>query len=146
MRFFAVFVLLFALLSSVFAGKNYYKILGVKKGADEGDIKKAYRKQALKWHPDKHSHDDEAKQEKAKVKFQEVAEAYEVLTDPQKRAVYDQHGEEGLKGGSGPQGPGFGAGSPGGGFPGGGGASFSFSSSGGGGGATLRILSSFSRR
>ncbi|XP_073347613.1 dnaJ homolog subfamily B member 4 isoform X3 [Pagrus major] len=77
-------------------GKDYYKTLGISKGATEEDIKKAYRKQALKWHPDKN------KSAAAEEKFKEIAEAYEVLSDPKKREVYDQYGEEGLKGGNGP--------------------------------------------
>ncbi|NP_001087928.1 DnaJ heat shock protein family (Hsp40) member B4 S homeolog [Xenopus laevis] len=76
-------------------GKDYYSILGIEKGASEDDIKKAYRKQALKWHPDKN------KSAHAEEKFKEIAEAYEVLSDPKKKEVYDQFGEEGLKGGSG---------------------------------------------
>lgn len=70
-------------------GKDYYKILGIAKGASDDDIKKAYRKQALKWHPDKN------KAANAEEKFKEVAEAYEVLSDPKKREIYDQYGEEG---------------------------------------------------
>uniref|UniRef100_A0A9J8A2N6 GIPC PDZ domain containing family, member 2 n=1 Tax=Cyprinus carpio carpio TaxID=630221 RepID=A0A9J8A2N6_CYPCA len=76
-------------------GKDYYKILGIAKGASDDDIKKAYRKQALKWHPDKN------KTANAEEKFKEVAEAYDVLSDPKKREIYDQYGEEGLKGGGG---------------------------------------------
>jgi len=74
-------------------GKDYYKILGLSKGASEEDIKKAYRKMALKYHPDKNKSAD------AEEKFKEVAEAYEVLSDKKKRDIYDQYGEEGLKGG-----------------------------------------------
>lgn len=70
-------------------GKDYYKTLGIAKGATDEDIKKAYRKQALKWHPDKN------KSAAAEEKFKEIAEAYEVLSDPKKREVYDQYGEEG---------------------------------------------------
>lgn len=70
-------------------GKDYYKTLGISKGATEEDIKKAYRKQALKWHPDKN------KSAAAEEKFKEIAEAYEVLSDPKKREIYDQYGEEG---------------------------------------------------
>ncbi|MCL4162530.1 UNVERIFIED_CONTAM: hypothetical protein GTU68_067118, partial [Idotea baltica] len=74
-------------------GKDYYKILGINKGSSEDDIKKAYRKMALKFHPDKN------KSANAEEKFKEVAEAYEVLSDKKKRDIYDQYGEEGLKGG-----------------------------------------------
>lgn len=85
-------------------GKDYYDILGIKKGASEDDIKKAYRKQALRFHPDKN------KSPGAEEKFKEIAEAYDVLSDPKKKDVYDRFGEEGLKGGGptggGPGGPG----------------------------------------
>lgn len=84
-------------------GKDYYKTLGVPKGASDDDIKKAYRKLALKYHPDKN------KSASAEERFKEVAEAYEVLSDKKKRDVYDQYGEEGLKGGAG----GMGANNPG---------------------------------
>ncbi|KAF2884372.1 hypothetical protein ILUMI_21821 [Ignelater luminosus] len=86
-------------------GKDYYKILGISKNATDDDIKKAYRKLALKYHPDKN------KTPGAEEKFKEVAEAYEVLSDKKKRDIYDMHGEEGLKGGI-PGGAG-GAGGPG---------------------------------
>ncbi|KAJ8261275.1 hypothetical protein COCON_G00169980 [Conger conger] len=80
-------------------GKDYYKTLGVPSGSNEDEIKKAYRKMALKFHPDKN------KDANAEEKFKEIAEAYEVLSDPKKRTIYDQYGEEGLKaGGSGPTG------------------------------------------
>ncbi|KAJ1524469.1 hypothetical protein ONE63_010965 [Megalurothrips usitatus] len=85
-------------------GKDYYKILGVPKSASDDDIKKAYRKLALKYHPDKN------KSASAEERFKEVAEAYEVLSDKKKRDVYDQYGEEGLKGGAGNMG---GGGNPG---------------------------------
>lgn len=75
-------------------GKDYYKTLGISKGASDDDIKKAYRKLALKYHPDKN------KAAGAEEKFKEVAEAYEVLSDKKKRDIYDTYGEEGLKGGS----------------------------------------------
>ena len=71
-------------------GKDYYKILGISKGAADEDIKKAYRKQALKWHPDKN------KAANAEEKFKEIAEAYDVLSDQKKRDIYDQYGEEGM--------------------------------------------------
>jgi DnaJ family protein B protein 4 len=75
-------------------GKDYYRILDIGRDADADAIKKAYRKQALRWHPDK----NQDNRETAEEKFKEVAEAYDVLSDPQKKAVYDQYGEEGLKG------------------------------------------------
>jgi DnaJ family protein B protein 4 len=67
-------------------GKDYYKILGVAKSAKEDEIKKAYRKGALKWHPDRNP----SNQEEAQSKFQEVGEAYEVLSLEKKRRIYDQ--------------------------------------------------------
>lgn len=73
-------------------GKDYYKILGIGKAAADDEIKKAYRKLALKFHPDKN------KEPGAEEKFKEIAEAYEVLSDKKKRDVYDKYGEEGLKG------------------------------------------------
>lgn len=76
-------------------GKDYYKILGVPKSAKDDEIKKAYRKMALRYHPDKN------KTIGAEEKFKEVAEAYEVLSDKKKRDVYDKYGEEGLKGNTG---------------------------------------------
>ncbi|KAH9816105.1 hypothetical protein DFH28DRAFT_1094969 [Melampsora americana] len=108
-------------------GKDYYKVLGVSRDVDENALKSAYKKAALKHHPDRNPDNPEA----ASKKFKEAAEAFEVLSDKNKRAVYDQFGEEGLKGGGGGPPPGFGgAGGGMGGFPGGG---FSYSSSGAGG-------------
>ncbi|PON44450.1 Terminal organelle assembly protein [Parasponia andersonii] len=75
-------------------GVDYYKILQVDKNAKDDDLKKAYRKLAMKWHPDKNPNN----KKEAEAKFKQISEAYEVLSDPQKRAVYDQYGEEGLKG------------------------------------------------
>jgi DnaJ family protein A protein 2 len=73
---------------------SYYDVLGVKKGASDEVIKKAYRKLAIKYHPDKT--DDRNKEEHTK-KFQEITEANEVLSDPEKRQIYDQYGKEGLQ-------------------------------------------------
>lgn len=78
----------------VAAGKDYYSILGIPKKAGDKRIKQAYKKQAMKWHPDKHR----SKKEKATAKFQEIAEAYETLSDPEKRRIYDLGGEEAVKG------------------------------------------------
>lgn len=76
-------------------GKDYYAVLGVPRDADDATIKKAYKKLALKHHPDRNID----KQEEAEKKFKEIGEAFQVLTDPEKRQIYDQYGEEGLKGG-----------------------------------------------
>nr|ABR17123.1 unknown [Picea sitchensis] len=75
-------------------GVDYYIILNVGRRASEDDLKKAYRKLAMKWHPDKNPNN----KKEAEAKFKQISEAYEVLSDPQKRAIYDQYGEEGLKG------------------------------------------------
>ncbi|KAG1679247.1 hypothetical protein FOA52_009276 [Chlamydomonas sp. UWO 241] len=86
--------------------QKYYDVLGIAPDATEAQIKKAYRKQALKYHPDRNPGD---KKKKAEQKFADVAQAYETLSDPEKRQIYDAHGEEGLKagGGGGPGGGGF---------------------------------------
>ena len=77
------------------AKRDYYDVLGVPKNATEDDIKKAYRKLAMKHHPDRNQAEgDDAK--KAEEKFKEVKEAYEMLSDPQKRAAYDQYGHAGV--------------------------------------------------
>jgi len=73
------------------AKNDYYQVLGVAKNATEADLKKAYRRLAMKFHPDRNPDDKEAEE-----KFKEAKEAYEVLTDAQKRAIYDQHGHAGI--------------------------------------------------
>jgi molecular chaperone DnaJ len=73
--------------------RDYYEVLGVPKGASADEIKKAYRRLALKFHPDKNPNDKDAES-----KFKECAEAYEVLSDPQKKQKYDQFGHDGLRG------------------------------------------------
>ncbi|CAM0911169.1 unnamed protein product [Alopecurus aequalis] len=75
-------------------GLDYYNVLKVNRGATEEDLKKSYRRLAMKWHPDKNPGENKAE---AEAKFKKISEAYEVLSDPQKRAIYDQYGEEGLK-------------------------------------------------
>ncbi|XP_058214544.1 uncharacterized protein LOC131326018 [Rhododendron vialii] len=75
-------------------GADYYKILQVDRDSSDDDLKKAYRKLAMKWHPDKNPNNKKG----SEAKFKQISEAYDVLSDPQKRAIYDQYGEEGLKG------------------------------------------------
>ena len=86
--------------------RDYYEVLGVSKGATDEEIKKAYRKKAKQYHPDLNPGD-----KTAEAKFKEANEAYEVLSDKDKRARYDQFGHAGVD-------PNFGAGGPGGGFGG----------------------------
>lgn len=75
---------------------DYYDVLEISKDATASEIKKAYRKQALKYHPDKNPGDPQAEK-----KFKEISEAYEVLSDENKRSVYDRYGKEALQGGAG---------------------------------------------
>ena len=75
------------------AKRDFYEVLGVVKNASDDEIKKAYRKLAMKHHPDRNQGD---KAQEAEAKFKEVKEAYEMLSDPQKRAAYDQHGHAGV--------------------------------------------------
>jgi len=83
------------------AKRDYYEVLGVTKGASADEIKKAYRKIALQYHPDRNPGDKEAEE-----KFKEAAEAYDVLSNPDKKAQYDRFGHAGMGGGGGFGGPG----------------------------------------
>ncbi len=88
--------------------RDYYEVLGINKNASEAEIKKAYRRLAMKYHPDRNSGDKAAEAEK---QFKEAKEAYEILSDAQKRAAYDQFGHAGVDPSMGGAGPGgFGAG------------------------------------
>lgn len=134
---FAPVLVLASLLVLAAGGRDLYKILEIDKGADEATIKRAYRKLALKYHPDKNPDNPE----QAEEKFREVGGAYDVLSDETKRKVYDQYGEEGLKQHEAGQQPGahHHGGFPGGGGPfgfggGGGRRQFRFHFGGGGGG------------
>ncbi len=120
-------------LKNMAAKSDYYDILGVSKGASADEIKKAYRKQALEWHPDRHKDDKEA----AEKRFKEINEAYQVLSDSHKKSAYDHFGHEAFSQGGGFRGAG---GFPGGGSPFGqsqggqwGPFTYTYSNSGGGG-------------
>jgi len=93
------------------AKRDYYEVLGVAKTASEEELKKAYRRLAMKFHPDRNPDNKEAEE-----KFKEANEAYEILSNADKRAAYDRHGHAGVD-------PNMGAGGFGGGFGGGGGFS-----------------------
>ena len=73
------------------AKRDYYEVLGVNRDASEDDMKKAYRRLAMKWHPDRNPDNPRAEEH-----FKEAKEAYEVLCDPQKRGAYDQFGHAGV--------------------------------------------------
>ena len=113
--------------------KDLYKVLGVTKHATDHEIKKGYKKSAMQWHPDRHSSGTEEEKAAAELKFKEIGEAFEVLSDPQKKAQFDQGMDlEEINGGGGGGGGGghhgidpdelfrmFNGGMGGGGFPGG---------------------------
>ena len=71
--------------------RDYYEVLGVSREASDSEVKKAYREKALKYHPDKNPGDAEAE-----AAFKEVSEAFEILSDEEKKRLYDEHGHEGL--------------------------------------------------
>src|SRR6476661_3953524 len=75
---------------------DFYAVLGVQRNAPDDEIKKAYRKLAMTYHPDRNNGSKDAEE-----RFKEITEAYDVLRDPQKRAAYDRYGEAGLRGGGG---------------------------------------------
>ena len=82
--------------------RDYYEVLGVSKSADDSEIKKAYRKLAMKYHPDRNQGDADAE-----VKFKEASEAYAILHDKEKRSAYDQFGHAAVDGNAGQGGFGF---------------------------------------
>lgn len=92
-------------LRATFMAQDFYSMLGVDRGADEAAIKSAFRKGAMKYHPDRNKDNPEAEQ-----KFKELGEAYETLSDPQKRAAYDRYGHDAYKNGMNGGGGGFGQG------------------------------------
>ncbi|KAM0674794.1 Molecular chaperone (DnaJ superfamily) [Gurleya vavrai] len=75
--------------------RDYYEVLGVKKDASEDDIKRAYKRLALKFHPDRHANASEKEKQELTTKFQEIYEAYEVLSNAERKAEYDQFGHQG---------------------------------------------------
>ncbi len=83
---------------------DYYEVLGVQRDANQGEVKTAFRRLARELHPDVNDHDPDAEE-----KFKQAAEAYEVLSDPERRRVYDAHGHEGLRGNGFAPGAGFGS-------------------------------------
>ena len=99
------------------AKRDYYEVLGVSQGASADELKKAYRKLAIQFHPDKAKGAEQKKEFEAK--FKEINQAYDILKDPQKKAAYDSYGHAAFDGGN-PFGGGAGGGNPFGGSAGGG--------------------------
>lgn len=87
--------------------KDYYELLGLDKNASENDIKKAFRKAAMKYHPDKMANESEQTKKEAEEKFKELNEAYQVLSDPEKKQLYDQYGHAAFENGGFNQSSGF---------------------------------------
>jgi len=86
-------LIFFLIFPNIFCGEDYYKLLGVKRSATKNEIRRAFKKLSLKYHPDKNKDNPE----KAKAKFIKIANAYEVLNDDKLRKIYDEQGEEGVK-------------------------------------------------
>lgn len=95
----------FSSLEDIMAHQDYYEVLGVPKNASAQELKSAYRKKAMQYHPDKNPNDKAAEE-----KFKEINQAYEILSDTQKRAAYDQYGHAAFQQGGGPGGGGYGFG------------------------------------
>lgn len=81
------------------AKRDYYEVLGINKNSSDSEIKKAYRKAAMKYHPDKFASASESEKKEAEDKFKEINEAYEILSDPQKKSTYDQFGHAAFENG-----------------------------------------------
>ena len=89
----SIYLLFFLLIPNILCGEDYYRLLGVKRTASKSEIRRAFKKLSLKYHPDKNKDNPE----KAKAKFIKIANAYEVLSDDTLRKIYDEQGEEGVK-------------------------------------------------
>ena len=89
----SLYLIFFLLIPNIFCGEDYYRLLGVKRSASKSEIRRAFKKLSLKYHPDKNKDNPE----KAKAKFIKIANAYEVLSDDKLRKIYDEQGEEGVK-------------------------------------------------
>jgi molecular chaperone DnaJ len=85
--------------------RDYYEVLGVERNAEADALKASFRKLAVQYHPDRHPHAAEQERKSMEERFKQAAEAYEVLSDPQKRAAYDRYGHEGVAGAAGRSNP-----------------------------------------